>query len=68
MVWPREDNDVAEFEEESAEIRILKLSSSSSNNGGSLNLMLFFVIRLSSSLPVQFYLSCARKWILVVNN
>ena len=68
MVWPREDNDVAEFEEESAEIRILKLLSSSSNNGGSLNLIVFFVIRLSSSLPVQFYLSCARKWILVVNN
>lgn len=68
MVWPREDNDVAEFEEESAEIRILKLSSSSSNNGGSLNLIVFFVIRLSSSLPVQFYLSCARKRILVVNN
>ena len=68
MVWPREDNDVAEFEEKPAEIRILKLSSSSSNNGGSLNLIVFFVIRLSSSLPVQFYLSCARKWILVVNN
>lgn len=68
MVWPREDNDVAEFEEESAGIRILKSLSSSSKNGGCLNLMLFFVIRLSSSLPVQFYLSCARKWILVVNN
>ena len=68
MVWPREDNDVADFEEESAEIRILKLSSSSSNNGGALNLMLFFVIKLSFSLSVQFYLSFARKWILVVNN
>ena len=49
MVWPREDNDVAEFEEESAGIRILKSLSSSSKNGGCLNLMLFFVIRLSSS-------------------
>ena len=59
-IWPRRCDGIAEFDEETAKIRSLKILIKNSKNGGYINAIFVKKKLLSTNCPIS--LICAWKW------